>query len=46
MTHDTWTARDLPVLRAVVDIYERTGDYLTRASEIEREVGFDKETVQ
>jgi hypothetical protein len=46
MTEDTWTTRDLPVLRAVVEIYDRTGHYLTRASGIEEAVGFDSEAVQ
>ena len=45
MTEDTWTTRDLPVLRAVVDIYERTGDTVD-ADEIEAQVGLDKDTVQ
>src|SRR3954447_4431258 len=43
---DTWTARDLPVLRAVVDIYEETGRSVIRASDIESAVGMDKATVQ
>lgn len=46
MSTDTWNDRDLPVLRAVVDIYERDGHFLTRASDIERETGLDEETVQ
>jgi hypothetical protein len=46
MTQDTWTTRDLPVLRAVVDTYEETGDYLTRASDIEAATGLDADTVQ
>lgn len=46
MTQDRWTTRDLPVLRAVVDIYDRTGVYLTRVDDIEAEVGFDRDTVQ
>jgi hypothetical protein len=45
MTEDTWTTRDLPVLRAVVDIYDRTGDAVD-ANEIEATVGLDKDTVQ
>jgi hypothetical protein len=35
MTQDPWTTRDLPVMRAVVDIYESDGEYLTRASAID-----------
>jgi hypothetical protein len=46
MTEDTWTTRDLPVLRAVVDINEQDGEYLTDANDIERATGFDGETVQ
>jgi len=29
MTQDSWTTRDLPVLRAVVELYDSTGHYLT-----------------
>jgi hypothetical protein len=36
----------LPVLRAVVDIYDRTGDYLTDTDDIAAETGFDADTVQ
>lgn len=43
---DTWTNRDLPVLKAVVQIYENTGRAKIRASEIERAVGFDSDTTQ
>jgi hypothetical protein len=46
MTEDTWTTGDLPVLRAVVDMYERTGQYITEASDIQAETGFDEETRQ
>jgi hypothetical protein len=46
MTEGTWNQRDLPVLRAVVDIYEETGHYLTRASAIEAATGLDADTVQ
>lgn len=28
MTLDTWMTRDLPVLRAIVDIYEEVGDQI------------------
>ena len=41
MTEDTWNTRDLPVLHAVVDIYEDSGTYLTRATAIERRTGLD-----
>jgi hypothetical protein len=46
MTEDTWNARELPVLQAVVDIYDESGSYLTRATSIERRTGFDHDTVQ
>ena len=46
MTEDTWTTRDLPVLRAVVDIYDTTGRSIIRARDIETATGFDKDTVQ
>lgn len=45
MTEDTWHNRDLPVLRAAVDIYERTGRNM-KPRQIEQECGFDTETVQ
>ena len=45
MTEDTWHNRDLPVLRAAVDIYERTGRTM-KPRQIEQECGFDTETVQ
>ncbi|CDQ43119.1 hypothetical protein [Mycolicibacterium neoaurum] len=45
MTEDTWHNRDLPVLRAAVDIYERTGRTM-KPRQIEQECGFDAETVQ
>ncbi|CCK64165.1 hypothetical protein [Mycobacterium canetti] len=46
MTEDTWTTRDLPVLRAVVDIYDRTGRSSIRPRDIEAVVGFDEDTLQ
>ncbi|MCV7236005.1 hypothetical protein BST20_27225 [Mycobacterium branderi] len=46
MTEDTWTSRDLPVLRAVVDICDESGAYLTRATAIEQRTGLDHDTVQ
>ena len=46
MTEDTWTTRDLPVLRAVVDIYDTTGRSIIRTRDIETAIGFDKDTVQ
>ncbi|ORV91184.1 hypothetical protein AWC11_11295 [Mycobacterium interjectum] len=41
---DVWTSRDLPVLKAAVEIYDRTGGI--RPDAIERAVGLDPETVQ
>ncbi|WP_241178723.1 hypothetical protein [Mycobacterium sp. P7213] len=38
--------RDLPVLQAVVDIYEETGTYLTKASAIEAATGLESDAVQ
>ena len=41
---DTWTNRDLPVLRAVVEIYDATGKTMIGPSEIAAKVGFDQDT--
>ena len=43
---DKWTNRDLPVLRAIVEIYENTGAAIIRAFDVEQATGFDKETTQ
>jgi predicted transcriptional regulator len=43
---DTWTNRDLPVLRAVVDIYEDDDDDNIEPDEVRRRTGFDEATVQ
>lgn len=40
----TWENRDLPVLKATVEIFDRDGN--VRATDIERELGWDEETVQ
>jgi hypothetical protein len=45
MIADTWTTRDLPVLRAAVEIYDRTGR-TPSAAELGAACEFDKETVQ
>lgn len=45
MIADTWTTRDLPVLRAAVEIYDRTGRN-PNAAELGVACEFDKETVQ
>ncbi|MCV7286718.1 hypothetical protein H7J87_15425 [Mycolicibacterium wolinskyi] len=44
-TAETWTTRDLPVLRAIVDLYEETGDPVS-ARDIEHRTGFDEDSVQ
>jgi hypothetical protein len=46
MAEDTWNTRDLPVLQAVVDIYDDSGAYLTRATPVEWRTGLDHDTVQ
>lgn len=45
MAEDTWTNRDLPVLKAVVELYEETGRG-PRVSDVARKVDFDEPTVQ
>lgn len=42
---DTWESRDLPVLKAVVELYEESGRRV-HLSAIENATGFNKETVQ
>lgn len=42
---DTWESRDLPVLRAAVELYDEKGRP-PRATDLERATGFDKDTVQ
>lgn len=42
---NTWGTRDLPVLQAVVDIYEETG-HAIRPKAIETKTGFEADTVQ
>lgn len=42
---DTWAARDLPVLRAAVEIYDQTGRN-PNAAELGAACGLDAETVQ
>ncbi|TDK86065.1 hypothetical protein EI067_30365 [Mycobacterium paragordonae] len=47
MTTETWTTRDLPVLRAIVDIYEEEEDESgIEPWEIRRRTGFDEATVR
>jgi hypothetical protein len=46
MTSETWTSRDLPVLRAIVDHYEETGESNIRPWDLQQRTGFDEETVQ
>lgn len=45
MIADTWTDRDLPVLRAAVEIYDRTGRNPS-AAELGAACEFDQDTVQ
>ncbi|MDF0532207.1 hypothetical protein P0W64_15015 [Tsukamurella sp. 8F] len=45
MTEDTWSTRDVPVLRAVVELYEQTGQAV-QVGEIARATDFDQDTVQ
>lgn len=42
---DTWASRDLPVLKAAVELYEENGRG-PRVSAIEARTGFDHDTVQ
>lgn len=47
MTVETWTTRDLPVLRAIVDLYEEDeDDGAIRPWAIQQRTGFDEVTVQ
>ena len=42
---ETWTSRDLPVLRAIVQIYEETGQAMS-PNQIESRTGLEMATVQ
>lgn len=42
---DTWNDRDLPLLRAIVDLYDQTG-HPVRASRLAQRTGLDEKTVQ
>src|SRR5687767_12580603 len=42
---DTWTTRDMPALRAIVEMYEETGEAI-RPSAIVAHTELDEETVQ
>lgn len=46
MTTDIWNARDLPVLRTIIDLYETNGGMPIVPPEIEAMLGFDADTVQ
>jgi hypothetical protein len=47
MTEDTWTTRDLPVLRAIVDLFEEEEDEGgIQPWQIQQRSGFDEATVQ
>jgi hypothetical protein len=41
---DTWTSRDLPILEAIVQLYELTGRPMT-VSEVSQHTGFSDETI-
>jgi hypothetical protein len=43
---DTWTNRDLPVLQAVVKIFNQTGQTRIGIEQIQQETRFDKSTTQ
>ena len=42
----TWLNRDLPVLKAIVEIFNETGDSSIDVSEVKARVGLDVDTVQ
>jgi hypothetical protein len=46
VVEDTWASRDLPVLKAIVQIYEDTGRTLIPVTDIQQAVGFDKDTMR
>ncbi|MEV6695234.1 hypothetical protein AB0M35_27550 [Micromonospora sp. NPDC051196] len=46
MVNPTWEERDLPVLKAIVELYEESGGRKDRAGDIQKRTGFDEETVQ
>ena len=43
---DTWTNRDLPVLKAVVEIYQATGRTIIGPREIAAKAGLDQEVTE
>ena len=43
---DTWTNRDLPVLKAVVEIYDATGRTMFGPRDIEARAGLDQEVTE
>jgi hypothetical protein len=46
MEQDSWTRRDLPVLKAIVRIYDETGRERISPAEVQRAVNFDEDTAQ
>jgi hypothetical protein len=46
MVNPTWVERDLPVLRAFVELWEESGGEAVGAQQIEGRTGFDETTVQ
>lgn len=45
MVEETWASRDLPVLKAVVELYEATSSSRSPVSEVQKATGFDAGTV-
>ncbi|MGY4650587.1 hypothetical protein [Mycobacterium sp. URHB0021] len=43
---DIWTTRDLPVLKAIVELYEEKGQERMHVADIVKRVHFDESTVQ
>jgi hypothetical protein len=46
MVSDTWASRDLPVLKAIVEIFDETGDSSIQVPDVTARVGLDEEAVQ
>lgn len=46
MVEETWTGRDLPVLKAVVELFEANSSGRTPVSAVQQATGFDAGTVE
>ncbi len=46
MVNPTWEDRDLPVLRAFVELWEESGGQVVTAQQLEHRTGFDQATTQ